>query len=100
MIRVLIDATGVTRNKAGVGVYAKNLIEQLVALPGYHFFLLVQNDDPDLEHGLHANVTMLRLPSKFLRRFALRIAFEQVVLPFLLRKHRIQVVPSLHSSMP
>ncbi len=48
-MNVLIDATGITKNKAGVGVYAKNLIDELVARHSdLHMFLLAQDDDPDL----------------------------------------------------
>ena len=100
MIRVLIDATGVTRKKAGVGVYAKNLIDKLVAVGQTKLFLVVQDDDPDFEYRGIPEVTVLRMPSRLLRKVPLRLLFEQVGLPRLIRKHRIDVVHSLHYSFP
>ncbi len=100
-MNVLIDALGVTRKKAGVGVYAKSLIDAMLSLPsGIHFFLLTQDDDADLYYPDRANVTMIRVPSRIFRIIFLCLLFEQIVLPFLLWKHRIQVVHSLHYSFP
>ena len=99
-MRLLIDASGVTREKAGVGVYAKNLINTLVDYPDLHLFLVAQSDDPDFDYSLRQNVTMLWVPSRFLRKRPLRLIFEQTVLPLLLRKHRIEVAHSLHYSFP
>ncbi len=39
-MNVLIDATSITKKKAGVGVYAKNLIEELTPLSSWPAFLL------------------------------------------------------------
>ncbi|SDF71541.1 glycosyltransferase family 4 protein [Terriglobus roseus] len=98
-MRVLIDATGLTKRKAGVGVYGKELIDGLVASNLVQLYLVVQDDDPDLAY-YPAAVTVLRMPSRFLRKVPLRIIFEQTVLPFLIRKYRVDVVHSLHYSFP
>lgn len=100
MLRVLIDATGVTRKKAGVGVYAKNLVEGLVLTGSMELFLVVQDDDPDFDYTGVPHVTVLRMPSSLLRKVPLRLLFEQTVLPLLLLRHRIDVVHSLHYSFP
>ena len=100
MLRVLIDATAVTRKKAGVGVYAKNLIDQLVAAQQLELFLLVQDDDPDFVYSGMPHVTVLRMPSRLLRKIPLRLIFEQTALPMLVRRHRIDIVHSLHYSFP
>jgi glycosyltransferase involved in cell wall biosynthesis len=100
-MNVLIDATVVTREKAGVGVYAKNLIQEITRIhPGPRFFLLVQDDDPELDFGDCDNVTMIRVPAKLFRKLPLRFLLEQIFLPMLLIKHRINVVHSLHYSFP
>jgi len=100
-VRVLIDTTGITRKKAGVGVYAKNLIDQLIPAHQLDLFLVVQDDDPDFHYDASLeHVTVLKMPSRWLRRIPLRILFEQTVLPFLIRKHQIDVVHSLHYSFP
>jgi glycosyltransferase involved in cell wall biosynthesis len=100
-LRVLIDCTGVARTKAGVGVYAKNLINELTRLPsGPAYFLLVQDDDPELDFSGLLNVTMIRVPARLFRKLPLRFLLEQIVLPFLLARHRIDVLHSLHYSFP
>lgn len=99
-MKVLIDATGVTRKKAGVGVYAKSLIDRLAASAEAELYLLVQDDDPDFAYPDQRNVTTLRVPSRFFRVVPLRLLFEQTWLPLLLRRHHIDVVHSLHYSFP
>jgi glycosyltransferase involved in cell wall biosynthesis len=100
-MNVLIDATPIRRNKAGVGVYAKSLIEELIRIPdGPQVFILAQNDDPELDFCDHANVTMIRVPAKLFRKLLLRFLLEQAVLPFLLLRYRIDVLHSLHYSFP
>ncbi len=99
-MRVLIDASGITRNKAGVGVYAKELIDRLAGAAGLELYLLVQDDDPDLDYGARSTVKMVKVPSRLMRSRPVRIAFEQTVLPLILLRHRIEVVHSLHYSFP
>lgn len=100
-MNVLVDATSIRRNKAGVGVYAKNLIEHLIRIPdGPHFFVLAQDDDPDFEFKSQFNVTAIRVPARFFRKLPFRFLLEQIALPFLLAKNRIDVVHSLHYSFP
>lgn len=100
-MNVLIDAAAIRRNKAGVGVYAKSLIEELIRIPdGPHIFIVAQNDDPELEFCDHANVTMIRVPARLFRKLPLRFLLEQAALPFLLLRHRIDVLHSLHYSFP
>jgi glycosyltransferase involved in cell wall biosynthesis len=100
-MRVLIDCTGIARKKAGVGIYAKNLIDELTRAPGGpDYFLLVQDDDPELDFSGRPGLTMLRVPARLFRKLPLRFLLEQTVLPWLLLKHRIDVVHSLHYSFP
>lgn len=100
MTRVLIDATNITKKKAGVGVYGKNLIDRLVAAGKLDLFLVVQDDDPDFAYAELPHVTLLRMPSRLFRKVPLRLLFEQTLLPLLIRRHRIDVVHSLHYSFP
>lgn len=100
MMRVLIDATGLTKKKGGVGVYGKNLIDRLVSAGQTELFLVVQDDDPDFDYAGVPRVTVLPMPSRLLRKVPLRLVFEQTVLPLLILKHRIDVVHSLHYSFP
>jgi glycosyltransferase involved in cell wall biosynthesis len=100
-MNILIDASSVTKNKAGAGIYAINLIDELTLIhPGPRFFVLAQDDDPELDFGTRGNVTMIRVPAKLFRRLPIRFLLEQTLLPLLLLKHRIDLVHSLHYSFP
>ena len=100
-MRVLIDCTGIARNKAGVGVYAKNLIDELTRLPhGTQYFLLVQDDDPELDFSARPCVTVIKVRARIFRKLPLRFLLEQIFLPCLLVIHRIDVLHSLHYSFP
>jgi glycosyltransferase involved in cell wall biosynthesis len=100
-MRVLIDCTQVTQKKAGVGVYALNTIRELTRLDtGISWFLLVQNDDPDLDFSSCRNVTVVRVNSRIFRKLPFRFLLEQLFIPFLSLRRRIDVVHSLHYSFP
>ena len=100
-MKVLIDATGITRQKAGVGVYARNLIDKLTTTNSdIDFYILAQDDDPELNFGGRPRVTMVWVSAKYFRRLALRFFLEQVYLPHLLWKRGISVVHSLHYALP
>lgn len=100
-MRVLIDCTQVTRKKAGVGVYAENMIREIIQLDsGISWFLLVQNDDPDFDFSRYTNVTLVRVSSSLFRKLPFRFLMEQLFIPFLALRYRINVIHSLHYSFP
>ena len=100
-MRVLIDCTQVTRKKAGVGIYAENMIREIIKLDsGISWFLLVQNDDPDFDFSQHSNVRLMRVSSRIFRKLPFRFLLEQLFIPLLALAYRINVVHSLHYSFP
>src|SRR5271170_4845920 len=100
-MKVMIDTTGITKNKAGVGVYAKSLIDNIVNCDAnLQLFILAQDDDPDLDYGGRSNVKMMWVPAKLFRLLPLRFLLEQFGIPILLLKYRIGVLHSLHYSFP
>ncbi len=100
-MNILIDATGIAKEKAGVGVYAKNLLDHLTRAPGsLHYTILAQDDDREMDFGDRPQVTMLWVPARWFRRLPMRVLLEQLALPFLLWKRRIAVVHSLHYAFP
>ncbi len=111
-MRVLVDCTQLTRQKAGVGVYALNLVRQLLngqarrhtsvdppTESTMHLSLLVQDDDPDF-HLSAESVHLIRVPARLFRILPLRLLLEQIYIPWLTRKHRIDILHSLHYSFP
>ena len=100
-MKVLIDATGITRQKTGVGVYAQNLLDKLTRGPAaFEVFILTQDDDPELDFSLRAGVTMVKVPARIFRILPFRMLLEQIYLPFLIAWLDIDVVHSLHYAMP
>jgi len=67
---------------------------------GPHFFLLVQDDDPELDFGSRDHVTMIRVPAKIFRKLPFRFLLEQAFIPLILLKNKIDLVHSLHYSFP
>lgn len=100
-MKILIDATVIPLKKAGVGAYARNLIDHLTRESSPHeYLILAQNDDPEMDFGDRRHVTMLKVPARFFRKLPLRFLLEQVWLPLLLWKRRVDVVHSLHYALP
>ena len=100
-MNILIDASPVNRTKAGVGVYATHLIDRLAAAyPEHRFYVLAQNDDPDMDFSRFGNVTMLWVHAGLFRIFPFRVALEQFLLPLLAVRHKIDIVHSLHYAFP
>jgi len=101
-MNVLVDCTQITKTKAGVGVYALNLTRELTRRQhsrGFRMWLLVQDDDPDFAFD-HEDVKVLRVSSKLFRFLPLRLLMEQLYIPWLTNKHKIDLVHSLHYSFP
>jgi glycosyltransferase involved in cell wall biosynthesis len=85
-----------------VGNYAKNLIDALARTEGdpLELFILAQDDDAEMDFGQYPNVNMLWVPARWFRILPLRFMLEQLGLPFLLLRHRINVLHSLHYAFP
>lgn len=99
-MRVLIDCTQISRFKAGVGVYAINLVRELIELEAdLRLWLLVQDDDPEFLFE-NERVTVVRVPARRFRRLPFRFLLEQTYIPWLCYKYRIGVGHSLHYSFP
>jgi len=100
-MKVLVDCTQIARKKAGVGVYGLNLIKGMCECQyeGLELWLLVQSDDPDFsfeKDGTH----IVYVPSRLFRYLPFRFLLEQVYIPWLLQRHKIDVLHSLHYSFP
>ena len=101
MNKVLIDATAIGQKKAGVGVYARELIATVVRSRNeFQFFVLARDDDKDFDHSRLPNVTMLWVSGSWLKHSPLRLLFEQTILPFYIWKYKVDLVHSLHYSFP
>jgi glycosyltransferase involved in cell wall biosynthesis len=103
-MKILIDFTQIPVVRTGVGVYAENLVWELVPLirPEDVLFLLIQDNEGALREmvGVHPNIQFVSLPSRYFRKRSLLFAFEQLILPFMLLRKRVDVLHSLHYTHP
>lgn len=100
-MRIAIDFTATPRNKTGIGRYLLGLLLGLQSVASEHtFFLFVHDDDIDGFPILSDRFTIVPVKSKILRRTWIRILWEQFVLPFRLRKLRIDLLHCPNFTMP
>lgn len=103
-MRVLVDFTQIPADRTGVGVYAENLVRELGAQISSDdvLLLLVQQDEERIREVAHArsNVVIVSLATQLWRNRALLMVYEQLVMPWLLKRKHIDVVHSLHYTHP
>jgi len=101
-MKILIDFTQIPLKKVGVGVYAMSLLREINKIrPSQEYYVVVLNDDLEvielLEESKFFKIIYL---NKIFRRLIFRFTFEQIFLPLLVFKNRIDVIHSLHYSFP
>lgn len=103
-LRILIDFSQIPVKRTGAGVYAENLVRELRPLLGLqdHLYLLVQSDEAMLRQLIPADrsVQFLSIPSAIFRNRLALLLFEQIILPWIVLIHRIDLLHSLHYTMP
>jgi glycosyltransferase involved in cell wall biosynthesis len=103
-VRILVDFTQIPLRRAGAGVYAENLVRRLPGFLGQDdlLFLLLQKDEVELPRLIaeRKNVRLLFIPSRVFRNRLMLMLFEQFILPWLLLVHKIDVVHTLHYTIP
>ena len=72
-MKVLVDCTQITKNKAGVGAYALNLTRELVKRQDetLEVTLLIQDDDPDFSSD-GESIRLVKVPAKLFRSLPFR----------------------------
>lgn len=98
---ILIDFTQIPLQKVGVGVYATNLIEEIIKVPTNNKYFILINDDEDCLDSLEkTNIELIRVKGNYFRRPFLRLFLEQMFIPYLTFKKNIDIIHSLHYSFP
>jgi glycosyltransferase involved in cell wall biosynthesis len=99
-----VDCTQIPLARTGVGVYADNLIRELLHQLDNNdsLFLLTQDDDEVLRAccSFRSNTHVLSIPAFIFRNRLLLGLFEQLVLPCIAAFHRIDIIHSLHYTFP
>lgn len=99
-MNILIDFSQIPIQKVGVGVYGLNLILNLKSETNTHYFILIQNDDISLDNCDPNIITLIKIDSNRYRKLFNRLFLEQLYIPYLVYKYKIDVVHSLHYSFP
>lgn len=104
-MKVLIDFTQIPLMRTGVGVYADHLVSELALLlePEDELFVLIQDDERAVRSRLTPKARRIQfktIHSGFFRNRLALLTYEQIGLPLLLRKLKIDVVHSLHYTFP
>lgn len=97
-MRVLIDATAVPADRGGVGRYVDELVPELVA-EGVELALVVQRRDVDHYTRLVPTALVIAAPRRIASR-PVRMLWEQIGLPILVRKVKPDVLHSPHYTLP
>lgn len=100
-LRVLIDLTQIPTGRMGAGSYAENLVGHLEGRgKELALYVVLQSDDPALRQAVPTWARIVTVPAALFRKLPLRLLLEQIYLPWLVLKHKIDVVHSLHYSFP
>lgn len=97
-MRVLLDATAVPADRGGVGRYVDELVPELVRA-GVDLVLVTQARDVDHYRALAPAAEVVGAPRAAERR-PVRLLWEQVGLPLLVRRLRPDVLHSPHYTLP
>ncbi len=103
-MKILLDFTQIPITRTGVGVYAENLVRELSAQLSENdvLVLLLQSDEAIIRDFArkYRNISVCLLPSKIFRHRVLLMLFEQLLMPLLLWRDKIDIVHSLHYTHP
>ena len=97
-MRVLLDATAVPADRGGVGRYVDELAPELVAA-GVELLIVVQARDVGHYQGLLPGAQVIPAPARITSR-PVRMLWEQVGLPALVRRVKPDVLHSPHYTLP
>ena len=100
-MHVLIDLTQVPVGRMGVGSYAENLLTQFESVgQDISFTVVLQSDDAALRAAIPARIRVIQVPARLFRRLTGRLLLEQIFLPYLALRYRMDILHSLHYSLP
>ncbi len=100
-MNIAIDLTPIPKKKSGVGRYLDNLLEHLQKIDDKNtYYLFIQDDDLEGFNLVKENFKRVPVKSRYIRNVFLRLLWEQFVLPFRLKKLKIDLLHSPHYTMP
>jgi glycosyltransferase involved in cell wall biosynthesis len=105
-MNIAVDLTQIPAHKTGIGIYALNLVREILrlndAIDGFTFYFFSQDDDDEWKKLIKESgrSRLVTIKSRFFRKLILRFFFEQILLPRKCRQLNIDAVFSFHYTMP
>jgi glycosyltransferase involved in cell wall biosynthesis len=101
IMQILIDYTQIPLERLGVGNYAYNLILELSTIDKVNkYFVIIQNDENSFNNIGNKNFSFIKVSHFLFRKLLFRFLLEQIYIPALVLKHKINIIHSLHYSFP
>ena len=92
-MRIAIDMTATPKNKTGIGRYMQGLLQGLQTTDKQNeYILFVHNDDAESFRVSDPRFSLRTVNSRLLRNTWIRILWEQLILPFRLRREKAQII--------
>ena len=100
-MRVAIHLTATPKNKTGIGRYMLGLLKGLQESDNENEYILFAQDDDLDGFGVYKdNFKFVPVNHRILRKQWIRVLWEQIVLPFRIRKQAIDVLHCPNFTMP
>jgi glycosyltransferase involved in cell wall biosynthesis len=105
-MKIAVDLTQIPANKTGIGIYALNLVREIIRLNNrtgiFTFYFFAQDDDDQWKQLIEdsGRCRLVTIKSRFFRKLVLRFVFEQVLFPRKCRELNIDAIFSFHYTMP
>lgn len=108
LMKIAIDLTQIPADKTGIGIYALNLVREILYLNHtsnkFNIYFFAQDDDNEWQELINKSNNkrchLIPIKSSIFRKLISRFFFEQVLLPRKCKKLDIDAIYSFHYTMP
>jgi glycosyltransferase involved in cell wall biosynthesis len=107
-MNIAIDLTQIPADKTGIGIYALNLVREILYLNNtsnkFNIYFFAQDDDNEwqelINNSNNKQCHLIPIKSSIFRKLIFRFFFEQILLPRKCKKLKIDAIYSFHYTMP
>jgi glycosyltransferase involved in cell wall biosynthesis len=108
LMNIAMDLTQIPADKTGIGIYALNLVREILFLNNtsnkFNIYFFAQDDDHEWQELINNSSSkqchLIPIKSSIFRKLIFRLFFEQVLLPWKCKKLDIDAIYSFHYTMP